>query len=1364
MVSGATDPDGDTLKYVWKLVSSPQGSTTQLTSKSSFVARLIGSKDGEYKLSLAVGDGRVSRTDTVSVRLDADADGVPGANDKDRDGDGVPNTEDAFPDDPAEFADSDHNGIGNYVQDDEDGDGVPDKNDYFPFDNGKSKLPEVTESEFNDNPAVADAVGQTYPFRLIGAIQQDIDADYFIFPATKGHIISAVITKGHPDFKPSIAFTDQNGNSLPSFTVNMSPSSPFEAGVSILVPYDGNVFIIVNDFNSQGSPEFTYTIDVFRDQDVDGLDDSRELALGINNQLPDSDGDGIFDAAETVGNPDRDSDGIPNWFDYDSDGDGIPDSIEGSDDVDGDGLGNFLDLDSDGNGIEDREEVGADPGHPSDSDLDGIYDFLDTDDDNDGLLDINDPDRLVPMEPADELADDRVILTSAYVDYGNDNFTDGAAREGDTLALAGEGFAVNPAENTVVFLGAEGPINVKPLTATDTLLEVTVPPRVSQPTRVSVVARNMQSPWLDLYIAQGSIPFLFMPGPPEGSVGATITLHGFNFGGATNVNFGGVGAAAFNVTPTSLDVIIPNDANTGYLAVINASGISNSIPYKITKQLSGTVTCPAGSAVSPSALIVDFGITGESVPAANGSVTVQVNNSDLDLVTAVLPESGGNPRTMFLQAATLPEDNTVAINTQSTAVAMTMMGIQIVQQVRTEFLALARSRIQALAQVTTMASRLATALAAKPYFLNNQSQSFLTTAVKAFEAAQKVVDDGLSDGSLQGWDTPSPSLGYDGLGPEILPYPNQSMVLLYQVGTSLNLGVANSNQLFLSAQITRKVENGALGPPLVLQKHISHPYDVTIIGAAGWGLLGVAGLPGTSNNKPFSQPNGKDCLVEVLTPGIYAPDHTDYQERIRTQLFLRTLLDRIFFPFFAWALGDENLNTTDLQKIAFSVFKDAMNASISFGQTFDFQKLAWNMVYWLRDDLLKGGGTVKRAITMILEKKYGKDLAKSMVTKFIERFITRGIPVLGQILEGLKGGTNCGTAAKVTYDLINTPGIINWEVKWPLDVTKVDPDRVKIHDEGTAGAAKTSNKELFIEGKGFSHSLAFTLIRGGVFSYTKIPPKVVITNKENGAQITLEPDWINSEGTRMKVILPGNFLDENVDKGPLELEVQHRGMDVKCPQLIQVTKNLEIASLSPEKGKSGDIVEILGCGFSLRAVDNIVTFTGKGATANATVISVGMSRQMLEVIVPAKLERGTYDVSVRAGSQTSNSLPFEIKKFKVTIYFGDNGYATDDTFALYVDNKHIYSMGAPATAVGPFVLDLDGGQHTVMLRGIAAPDNVGTYFITITGDVWSIDGDPMSGSDLTAGVEKHWSIEVGAIGVQRPAVPMQYPRGTIWVE
>ncbi|MBW2262772.1 MAG: hypothetical protein JRG91_12425, partial [Deltaproteobacteria bacterium] len=83
----------------------------------------------------------------------------------------------------------------------------------------------------------------------------------------------------------------------------------------------------------------------------------------------------------------------------DSDGDTIPDSIEGTSDFDGDTIPNNLDLDSDGDTIPDSVEAGDDDlcTNPANSDWgydsagnptgDELPDFLDSDSDNDGLSD-----------------------------------------------------------------------------------------------------------------------------------------------------------------------------------------------------------------------------------------------------------------------------------------------------------------------------------------------------------------------------------------------------------------------------------------------------------------------------------------------------------------------------------------------------------------------------------------------------------------------------------------------------------------------------------------------------------------------------------------------------------------------------------------------------------------------------------------------------------------------------------------------------------------------------------------------------------------------------------------------------------------
>ncbi|QQR91093.1 MAG: hypothetical protein IPJ88_05000 [Myxococcales bacterium] len=109
-----------------------------------------------------------------------------------------------------------------------------------------------------------------------------------------------------------------------------------------------------------------------------------------NQSALDSDGDGVPDSLELL--QDTDGDGLLNVFDPDDDGDSLPTSVELAqenllgEDIDSDGLFAYLDLDSDGDGLLDAEELAED------LDGDGIPNFLDTDSDGDGIPDSEDTD------------------------------------------------------------------------------------------------------------------------------------------------------------------------------------------------------------------------------------------------------------------------------------------------------------------------------------------------------------------------------------------------------------------------------------------------------------------------------------------------------------------------------------------------------------------------------------------------------------------------------------------------------------------------------------------------------------------------------------------------------------------------------------------------------------------------------------------------------------------------------------------------------------------------------------------------------------------------------------------------------------
>lgn len=187
--------------------------------------------------------------------------------------------------------------------------------------------------------------------------------------------------------------------------------------------------------------------DPFGDQDGDGIfnyndaDDPTDLGGGA---LVDSDGDGIWDAY------DWDLDGTPNFFDLDSDNDGIPDIIEaggvdtdndgkidGITDTDGDGLFDNVDVDATGgtdanlDGIDDVFQDGTD------TDGDGIEDTADFDDDGDGIINVIDPDEGGTPHPNPDTDGDGIRNVFDY-DSDNDGILDiveagGADSNGDGI-------------------------------------------------------------------------------------------------------------------------------------------------------------------------------------------------------------------------------------------------------------------------------------------------------------------------------------------------------------------------------------------------------------------------------------------------------------------------------------------------------------------------------------------------------------------------------------------------------------------------------------------------------------------------------------------------------------------------------------------------------------------------------------------------------------------------------------------------------------------------------------------------------------------------------------------------------------------
>lgn len=93
----------------------------------------------------------------------------------------------------------------------------------------------------------------------------------------------------------------------------------------------------------------------------------------------------------------------------------------------------------------------------------------------------------------------------------------------------------------------------------------------------------------------------------------------------------------------------------------------------------------------------------------------------------------------------------------------------------------------------------------------------------------------------------------------------------------------------------------------------------------------------------------------------------------------------------------------------------------------------------------------------------------------------------------------------------------------------------------------------------------------------------------------------------------------------------------------------------------------------------------------------------------------------------------------VTVTFGDNGSLLDDIFAVEIGGQSFASNNPVRSQSGMVTLP-SGSEQVVIMRGLAAPDGVGTYFIRFTGA--TVLSGQTSGSDLARGTTKRFVIRV----------------------
>ena len=416
-----------------------------------------------------VGQDTDDNDDAVPAQTYVDTDGDGAADngglapDSDDDNDGVPDTEDAFPTNPAEQKDSDGDGIGNNTDTDIDGDGVPNTSDRFP------------RNPFESRDTDRDGVGNNTDDDDDGdGIDDDVEISLGTDPLKRDTDGDGVLDNAdQAPLDPDVQFdSDKDGidNAQDNCPVHYNPQQQNldgdDRGDACDKDDDGDGVLDVNDAFPRDATETT-------DTDGDGIG---------NNSDDDDDGDGVLDTndafpedeTETV---DTDGDGVGNNSDDDDDGDGTPDASDAfplnaseDTDTDGDGTGDNSDDDIDGDGI--PNESDAFPNNASastDTDGDGTPNVTDTDDDGDGTPDTSDAfplnanedtdtdgdgvgDNSDPDIDGDGVANDDDAFPLDETEY-RDTDGDGTGNradtddDGDGVDDASDRFPLNPAES-----------------------------------------------------------------------------------------------------------------------------------------------------------------------------------------------------------------------------------------------------------------------------------------------------------------------------------------------------------------------------------------------------------------------------------------------------------------------------------------------------------------------------------------------------------------------------------------------------------------------------------------------------------------------------------------------------------------------------------------------------------------------------------------------------------------------------------------------------------------------------------------------------------------------------------------------------
>ncbi|MCG9754773.1 hypothetical protein L1D40_05935 [Shewanella insulae] len=1224
--------------------------------------------------------------------------------------------------------------VGTWENKDEDGDGVPDELDDYPFDPSKSSYELVQEEEFNNNQDVATKLNNI-PLRVSGAVQQVNDLDFYRLNLESGKSVTILLSSQSDEFSPGMAVLDNNGIAINTWAPNYNPVGRYKRAIQVKPRESGIYYLVINDKLLRGRSDFDYTLDIFFDNDADAINDQIESAFGFESYSQDTDKDGIYDGEEfyaykydKVMMHDMDEDGIPNWLDDDSDGDGISDRLEGASDLDEDGYAAFVDLDSDGNLINDEIEVGENISSPQDLDADQIADFIDLDDDNDLILDVNDLEPLAKVQSAPYATEKYKEIREIHYLYDGQVPIKGVMIASKKHRITGEGLT----DGLLVFSRESGvPINIPVNVNSDGNIDFILPDDVQKMYFVASNTRTVNE--IDIQYRNQYIPILLGQDELRSSPGSSFILKGHNFNEQTAVFVSGVEITPTAITPTEITINIPDSTISGDLYVKNTYGKSNTVKLIINNSVTLNLNAEGLqldltklSAISLGSQIID------SIPFNNnGEAVIPVSNSGYDKISIFRNNDEVLNAIYYGQSE-------ITINYSTTAAAKAWAFSRINADTPIGDYDDLFSQTQQLEEVIKLQNYIEAHIT-DPQKLNDIDYFKLVAA--AGDAVNKLLD----TKSIQ----PSPSK----IGSKVRVYPNleysknatngsptngpiitsywsrakntidlnpteklHSIEQLY-VYTG-NFEISNDTALFLSPEFSYLDIASPTAKPLIA--HADSWFSPTMIGPQGWGFLNIA------ETKSFDHCSYRKCHISIVTPGFSGETLNETEKTAQNYLIARTLVEQFLLPVLDKFISNSGLFkdkqfTGDLLKAIYPYTKAAFDLS-NATSNWDRMKIFADLVY--KD--LTGQG-FQQPLSDFLRTRLGNKVLETAGKEVAIWISIKFIPVVGEIdlvLEALGGLNLANQMGQSLHDFIDVPNLVKFDAEWPSVIRRVDPTLL-IKDQ-------LPNIQTFkISGYGLGYEDC------GWLTCTFQLPEIYLTDaRGTDIVVSSKNTTVNSDATEVTIKVGSDEL-KNAE-GELQLQAFIDNINIQAPEKIKFVDKVQLSSVLPNEALPGQKVIIEGVGF----IPNKTVITVASKTGRTTADIVSVTNNRIEVILP--LDTVTGDVQAEVDGVSSNTLLLTIIQAGITVQFGDNGNITDDKFTVGLNGDAGVAMDREGQRLKEFYRLTEPGEMTITMTANTVPDARGTYYICFSDNVTIIDGPSQSAKDLLTQEDQilSWRVQV----------------------